>query len=388
MKRPRSSHFETDRQAALYLEPLLQGNPSLPVEVWVQILLNDNPALSVTDISRLCRVNSAFAELCASDAIWPVIFKRQFGQEAWKTAVAEFESNPNMPAEPGKRAMYLLLIWRIMANVWHTIPHDPYVTRLLHLTNGKYDIFVRAYMVSLTKYRQFTHFNDLKNAFKRHVNIGGPFGWDLNTGVYWEDRQGHFDATLIREIILIGLLEGMHTADRSELVGRCASCDAPAALGCSACQGAVAYCGVDCQAAHWDTHEGECALVGVNHRRPPYTFREQAVAWIQARPATGWRPETKEFGDREMDQDDYLLVQRSSNALGVGLTIQAVGLREPLRRQGHTLVLLTSLEEAARNHGLAYVLVQSVLSDDMTQLVSRAGYLPAPNGSADFIKRL
>jgi GNAT superfamily N-acetyltransferase len=120
----------------------------------------------------------------------------------------------------------------------------------------------------------------------------------------------------------------------------------------------------------------------------PFAFTADVLAWIAARPPGGWRPATKEYGDRSMEDDDYLLIQRSQNMVGAGLTIQAIGIRERHRRHGHTRYLLKRIEEAARARGLAYVLLQSIMGDEMLALAESAGYAQVPNGGADYIKRL
>lgn len=120
----------------------------------------------------------------------------------------------------------------------------------------------------------------------------------------------------------------------------------------------------------------------------PFAFTTNVLAWIATRPPGGWRPATQEFGDRSMEDDDYLLIQRSQNMVGAGLTIQAIGIRERHRRQGHTRYLLKRIEAAARARGLAYVLIQSIMGNEMLALAESAGYTRVPNGGADFIKRL
>ena len=85
-KRVKTHDFENDEEAEVYLDSFLLGKPELPLEMWVKIL-SGNPALSIQDIQRMCRVNSLFKQMCDTGIVWDHIFIRQFGQPkftAWK----------------------------------------------------------------------------------------------------------------------------------------------------------------------------------------------------------------------------------------------------------------------------------------------------------------
>lgn len=119
------------------------------------------------------------------------------------------------------------------------------------------------------------------------------------------------------------------------------------------------------------------------------------VSWIQKSPKI-WLS-SKEFGDPDFEEDNHLLLQRScrGSIKNKGITIQRIGVRKDKRRQGEATKMLDIIEKTAKECGLSFVLIQSVVSDAMVELVNkREGYTQInryddqTDLTGDYIKRL
>ena len=119
------------------------------------------------------------------------------------------------------------------------------------------------------------------------------------------------------------------------------------------------------------------------------------VSWIQKSPKI-WLS-SKEFGDPDFEEDNHLLLQRSCRGSfkNKGITIQRIGVRKDKRRQGEATKMLDIIEKTAKECGLSFVLIQSVVSDAMVELVNkREGYTQInryddqTDLTGDYIKRL
>lgn len=122
---------------------------------------------------------------------------------------------------------------------------------------------------------------------------------------------------------------------------------------------------------------------------------EGVVSWIQKCPKI-WLS-SEEFGDSDFEEDNYLLLQRScrGSIKNKGITIQKIGVRTHKRRQGEATMMLDIIEKTAKDCGLSFVLIQSVVSDAMVALVNnREGYSQInryddqTDLTGDYIKRL
>jgi hypothetical protein len=96
--------------------------------------------------------------------------------------------------------------------------------------------------------------------------------------------------------------------------------------------------------------------------------------WIVKVPVNKWRPETFEYTGKYT----RLRIQRSFYYNGQnlpGLTIQKIETDEKFRKTGRATYLIKDvIEETAKKHGLAYVLIQSISSDEMDSLARTLGY--------------
>jgi GNAT superfamily N-acetyltransferase len=111
-------------------------------------------------------------------------------------------------------------------------------------------------------------------------------------------------------------------------------------------------------------------------------------AWIAARPLSNWRPETKEFRTDEY----YVRLQRSryydQTGTILGITLTNIEVKPTLRRKGYATRIIGAIEVAAFEHGLSYVMIQAISSEEMDQLANKMGYESMPNSDdSSFIKR-
>lgn len=114
-KRTKTHGFDSDDEARNYMQRM-RGDPSiydatrpdLTRSIWVYMLSN-NPLLSIHDIDRMCRVNRAFAGICASGDVWNTILRRQVNNdETYRDIVRR------VPTYSGRQAMMRLLAWRLV----------------------------------------------------------------------------------------------------------------------------------------------------------------------------------------------------------------------------------------------------------------------------------
>lgn len=92
-----------------------------------------------------------------------------------------------------------------------------------------------------------------------------------------------------------------------------------------------------------------------------------------------WKTKRLELGDRNMQEMDYILLQRTFDG---GIIIQVIGVREEMRRKG----IATRMIKMVESLGAKYVILQSIMDDDMLKLAKKLGYKQKLPGSMDFIK--
>lgn len=92
-----------------------------------------------------------------------------------------------------------------------------------------------------------------------------------------------------------------------------------------------------------------------------------------------WKSKRLELGDRNMQEMDYILLQRTFDG---GIIIQVIGVREEMRRKG----IATRMIKMVESLGAKYVILQSIMDDDMLKLTKKLGYKQKLPGSMDFIK--
>lgn len=92
-----------------------------------------------------------------------------------------------------------------------------------------------------------------------------------------------------------------------------------------------------------------------------------------------WKTKRLELGDRNMQEMDYILLQRTFDG---GIIIQVIGVREEMRRKG----IATRMIKMVESLGAKYVILQSIMDDDMLRLAKKLGYKQKLSGSMDFIK--
>ena len=178
----------------------------------------------------------------------------------------------------------------------------------------------------------------------------------------------------------------------------CSSCNTTQAkFICSGCN-TTKYCSADCQERDWSQkHEFECIEMRRGREQEitePFHFRENLVEWLQETPRD-WRG-TKEFGDRNMEDAEYLLLQRSEEFIldqggelysmkttpKYGFTIQAICVREEYQRSGYATQMIQTVERYAKD----FVLIQSVMSDKMRELALKLGYTEMETKPTNYIK--
>lgn len=119
------------------------------------------------------------------------------------------------------------------------------------------------------------------------------------------------------------------------------------------------------------------------------------VEWIK-QPEKFWRG-SEEFGDPDIKEENHLLLQKSlrGSFTNRGITVQKIGVPKHKRRQGEATKMLDIIEKTAKDCGLQYVMIQSVGSDEMVELINnREGYVQinrytdAMDLTGDYIKRI
>lgn len=120
----------------------------------------------------------------------------------------------------------------------------------------------------------------------------------------------------------------------------------------------------------------------------PYTFSTEVFDWIRSTPLTKWYPKTAKYGDNFLQDDDYLLIQKSRRGMEKALTIQAIGIRQDYGRLGYTKKFLMDIENTAREHGVDVIVIQSIINTRMIRLAEGLGYTLSPYSMACYEKRL
>ncbi len=118
-----------------------------------------------------------------------------------------------------------------------------------------------------------------------------------------------------------------------------------------------------------------------------YPFTPQLLSWIRENGKEGvsWLRKSAAF-DFTGDPDEVVCVQMSKRGVDKGLVINKIGVRSKFRRQGETTRLIKTVEETAKEIGLKYIYIQSVLNEPMEKLCLKLGYTLIPE--SDYIKQL
>ncbi len=120
----------------------------------------------------------------------------------------------------------------------------------------------------------------------------------------------------------------------------------------------------------------------------PYSFSTQVFDWIRSTCLTKWYPKTAKFGDNFLQDDDYLLIQKSRRGMENTLTIQAIGIRLDYARLGYTRKFLMDIEKTAREHGVDAIVIQSIINTRMIKIAEGLGYTLSPYSVACYEKRI
>jgi ribosomal protein S18 acetylase RimI-like enzyme len=154
----------------------------------------------------------------------------------------------------------------------------------------------------------------------------------------------------------------------------CWVCGSKAEQLCGGCEAAV-YCGEKCQNADWKKHQEKCEILSFVCRK--------FLKWINAPIGVMWR------GTKQIQSDSILLiVQRSIREhMTKGVTLQVIEVADNLRRKGLATDVLRLIENVCKQRDLDFVLVQSIQSDIMLNLVKKRGYKKSPY-SEDYVLKL
>ena len=263
-KRVKTHGFENDDEAEAYLDSLLLGIPELPLEIWVKIL-SSNPALSVQDIQRMCRVNSLFKQMCDTGIVWDEIFKRQFPGELAQIRNEFPDPEPVGNGENvGKNALLRLLATRISK-----LPHqlqDGY-NHIVFWSIGKegiklrYELFAAsgAHVILLNP-SELSILNEIENIFR-----SVEYTEFVRTRIAFIWKVIRINPETSRKLIMVGLKHGLlpfWNTEHMVYLGStifCSNCETEAFYKCGGCHQQY-YCGQDCAQKDWEhQHHKTCS---------------------------------------------------------------------------------------------------------------------------------
>lgn len=284
-KRTKTHNFENDAEAAEYVHDLLKGTPTLPRDLWIQIL-SSNPQLSVQDIQAMCRVNKAFQELCDSGLIWDKIFQRQFGLEKWKEW-KEWDEEYLQKYYPGinypniKSSIPLLKLMTARVLFGHDSSNWMKRSWKLRTPSGWFVMYTApgvsapANSISIRPVFHFTvavplYFDRgdstritqrIRAVIQRHPDFTAVVSRlaDSTFLILHQDLHDSFTRSeSFESAVIFDLLStGARTGSNLEFVG-CTLCSAPALFTCKGCTQTF-YCGETCASSHWvSSHFKDC----------------------------------------------------------------------------------------------------------------------------------
>ena len=276
-KRTKTNQFDSDDDAEVYLESLLHGNPSLPLNVWIEIL-SLNSELTIRDIQRMCRINSLFKKMCDSSSLWNRIFQRQYGVGALDRAKSLVPVELQPRASSLNPALVRLITWRIMEAEFEG---DGRVA--FNLRSVKYGVVVfsetrEGMSIAMGRMPDNTitsrHFQIIVEMERLLHLKPGPFrnvaiklrGYGRSTRLFvnWV-RNGPLaggDAVEIVFPVVYLLLYNGYTQNLENYVNEhiCSVCSLPAENVCIKCEQKV-YCNQNCADRDWDKHSEICGKI-------------------------------------------------------------------------------------------------------------------------------
>lgn len=239
MEEREQKRFRTDEDAMRFVQEVTQGR-ALPPQIWLKLLAND-PKLHVDDIKALAIADprGIVRELTKSGAVWEAIIERQFGRDqltVWKILRPETE------------ALHILMGLRLRE----------------YLESSGYDIILQNYQIQIEVEHELHSYLVVTGEHRDLCMMGRMFHRiaphfkrrDQNTRALY----GASITEALIDLIHYGFRPVEEETREAAYMGACAFCgkeaaDLPICSGCDS----VAYCGEECQEAHWkETHHKEC----------------------------------------------------------------------------------------------------------------------------------
>jgi hypothetical protein len=257
-KRIKIDTFDNDEEAETFLDFAAQDALGLLPEMWVKIL-SENPQLSVHDISRMCKLNTMFRNMCRSGLIWDKIYIRQFGTEALKRATKQ------MPDDARARLLTHRMETYILPNISDTIGDEHSIEFSLdedvsggiyirQYSSGRFSMLVSIEFKKDVLDRVVDTFSEnlksISDDWLSYTPIGGVYSWDLTT-----EEHLTFDELLRhRRMVIYFMLSlgfqptGLNLNEKRQVFtgDKCDVCQVePARYKCDTCEEAV-YCSEEC----------------------------------------------------------------------------------------------------------------------------------------------
>jgi len=270
-KRVRTHDFQNDEEAEAYIDSLLFGKPQLPLEIWVKIL-SSNPALSVQDIQRMCRVNSLFKELCDTGIIWDEIFKRQFGLRAFRDARTQMPDDSLarlftirfmkiMSPQSGDGRSYM---WKLDSPNKGKLQFQFEASEITNFGDGndyreiQMDFLAKSYGPKDFEFVQQFARDLIDHTFIDRFPIiwqdGGIYvAWSFKAFVDSDFEQPNFEQWIVYYLFKHKYYRkgGGEYVVRKMQLGQCVICDEIAEYVCGKCKDQL-YCGQECAQKDWE----------------------------------------------------------------------------------------------------------------------------------------
>jgi GNAT superfamily N-acetyltransferase len=123
----------------------------------------------------------------------------------------------------------------------------------------------------------------------------------------------------------------------------------------------------------------------------PFDFLPNVVTWLKIGDPK-WSFSHGEWSNGlkgELDNEgDVLRLEKTFRGHAKGLNIGFFYIRKSARRQGHSQIVLNTIEQAARELNLDFVIADSVISNEMENLLIKCGYTVDPYFCCAYIKNL
>jgi len=113
-----------------------------------------------------------------------------------------------------------------------------------------------------------------------------------------------------------------------------------------------------------------------------FDFKQELIDWLHQTPQG-----SVSFGDRNFEYSEHIGVQKSIYCGTECIIIQTIGVRQEHRRQGVATEMITTVERIAQELGLEFVVIQSIMGNNMKKLALKLGYEEAQYYKTDYIKR-